>query len=102
MQAGWNEWRKVSGVICDRRLQLARVKGEVYNLLVRPAKVYGLETVAVTKKQVEEMEVAEMKMLRFAMGMTRKDKTRNVYIRDTVRYSRTVRNEDEGGQAEVV
>ena len=34
--------------------------------------VYGLETVAVTKKQVEEMEVAEMKMLRFAMGVTRK------------------------------
>ena len=38
--------------------------------------VYGLETVAVTKKQVEEMEVAEMKMLRFAMGVTRKDKIR--------------------------
>ena len=42
--------------------------------MVRPAMVYGLETVAVTKKQVEEMEVAKMKMLRFAMGVTRKDK----------------------------
>ena len=41
--------------------------------------VYGLETVAVTKKQVEEMEAAEMKMLRFAMGVTRKDKIRNEY-----------------------
>ena len=36
--------------------------------------MYELETVAVTKKQVKEMEVAEMKMLRF--GMTRKDKIR--------------------------
>ena len=36
--------------------------------------VYGFEVVAVTKKQVEEMEVAEMKMLKFAMGVTRKDK----------------------------
>ena len=25
VQAGWNEWKKISGVICDRRLP-ARVK----------------------------------------------------------------------------
>ena len=50
--------------------------------------VYGLETVAVTKKQVEEMEVAEMKMLRFAMGVTRKDKIRNEHIRKTVKVER--------------
>ena len=87
VQAGWNGWRKVSGVICDRRLP-ARVKGKVYSLMVRPAMVYGLETVAVTKKQVEEMEVAEMKMLRFAMGVTRKDKIRNEHIRSTVKVER--------------
>ena len=50
--------------------------------------VYGLETMAVTKKQMEEMEVAEMKMLRFAMGVRRKHKTRNEYIRGTVRVER--------------
>ena len=50
--------------------------------------VYGLETVAVTKKQVKEMEVSEMKMLRFAMGVTRKDKIRNEYIRGTVKVER--------------
>ena len=79
-----NGWRRVSGVICDKRLP-ARVKGKVYSSVVRPAMVYGLETVAVTKQQVEEMEVAEMKMLRFAMGVTRKDKIRNEHIRSTVR-----------------
>ena len=47
--------------------------------------VYGLETVAVTKKQVEEMEIGEMKMLRFTMGLTRKDKIRNEYIRSTIK-----------------
>ena len=57
VQAGWNGWRKVLGVICDKRLP-ARLKGKVYSSVVRPAMVYGLETVAVTKKQVEEMEVA--------------------------------------------
>ena len=50
--------------------------------------VYGLETVAVTKKQIEEMEVTEMKMLRFAMGVTRKDKIRNKHIRSTVKIER--------------
>ena len=79
--------RKVSGVICDRRLP-ARVIEKVYSSAVRPAMVYGLETVAVSKKQVEEMEVAEMKMLRFAMGLMRKDKNRNEYIRITVKVER--------------
>ena len=50
--------------------------------------VYGLETVAVTKKQMEEMEVAEMKMLRFVMGVTRKDMIRNEHIRSTVKEER--------------
>ena len=87
VQAGWNGWRKVSRVICNRVLP-ARVKGKVYSSVVRPEMVYGLETMAVTKKQVEEMEVTEIKMLRFAMRVTRKDKIRNEYIRGTVKVKR--------------
>ena len=56
VQAGWNGWRKVLGVICDRRLP-TRVKGKVYSSVVRPAMMYGLETVAVTMKQVEGAEM---------------------------------------------
>ena len=72
VQAEWNGTRNVLGIFCDRRLA-ARVKEKMYSSVVRPAMEYGLETVAVTKKQVEEMEVAEIKMLRFAMMETRKD-----------------------------
>ena len=75
VQAGWNRWRKVLVVICDKRLP-AKAKRKVYSSVIRPAMVYGLETVAVTKKQVEEMEVAEMKTLKFAMGVI-KDKIKN-------------------------
>ena len=40
VQPGWNRWRKVSGVIYDRRLP-ARVKRKVYSTVMRPAmKVY--------------------------------------------------------------
>ena len=67
----------MSGVICDRRVP-ARVKGKVYKVAVRPAMVYGLETVALTKIQEAEIEVAELKMLRFSLRM---DNIRNEYIR---------------------
>ena len=42
--------------------------------------MYDLETVAVTKKQESELEVAEMKMLRFELGVTRMDRIRNSLI----------------------
>ena len=82
VQAGWNGWRRMSGVICDRRVP-ARLKGKVYKVAVRPAMLYGLETVALTKRQEAEMEVAELKMLRFSLGVTRMDNIRNEYIRGT-------------------
>ena len=52
-----------SGVICDRRVP-ARVKRKVYKVAVRPAMLYGLEMVALTKDMGGGgMEVAELKML---------------------------------------
>ncbi|KAK3535540.1 hypothetical protein QTP70_016810, partial [Hemibagrus guttatus] len=62
VQAGWNGWRKVSGVLCDRKIS-ARIKGKVYKTVVRPAMLYGLETVSLRKRQESELEVAELKML---------------------------------------
>ncbi|XP_065664573.1 uncharacterized protein LOC136086217 [Hydra vulgaris] len=80
VQAGWCGWHKVSSVICDRRVS-ARMKGKIYRTVVRPAILYGLETVALTKRQVREMEVSKMKMLRFLFGVTKKDRIRNEFIR---------------------
>ncbi|KAK3509655.1 hypothetical protein QTP70_008402 [Hemibagrus guttatus] len=69
VQAGWNGWRKVSGVLCDQKIS-ARIKGKVYRTVVRPAMLYGLETVSLKKRQESELEVAELKMLRFSLGVT--------------------------------
>ncbi|KAK3558182.1 hypothetical protein QTP86_012373 [Hemibagrus guttatus] len=82
VQAGWNGWRKVSGVLCDGKIS-ARIKGKVYRTVVRPAMLYGLETVSLRKRQESELEVAELKMLRFSLGVTRLDRIRNEYIRGT-------------------
>ncbi|KAK3553470.1 hypothetical protein QTP70_003514 [Hemibagrus guttatus] len=82
VQAVWNGWRKVSGVLYDRKIS-ARIKGKVYRTVVRPAMLYGLETVSLRKRQESELEVAELKMLRFSLGVTRLDRIRNEYIRGT-------------------
>ena len=50
--------------------------------------LYGLETVALTKRQEAELEMAELKMLRFSLGATRIDKIRNEYIRATAQVGR--------------
>ena len=65
-----------------------RVKGNVYKVAVRPAMLYGLETVALTIRQEAEMEVAELKMLRFSLGVTRMDRIRNEYIRGAAHVGR--------------
>ena len=50
--------------------------------------LYGLETVALTKRQEAEMEVAELKMLPFSLGVTRMDNIINEYIRGTAQVGR--------------
>lgn len=39
-------------MICDRR-----VKGQVSKMVARPAKMYGLETMVLTRRQVAELKI---------------------------------------------
>ena len=57
----------------------------MYKSVVRPAIIYGIETVAVTEGQMRKMEVAELKMVRLSLRVTRKDKIRNKYLRRTAK-----------------
>ncbi|KAK3515015.1 hypothetical protein QTP70_003237 [Hemibagrus guttatus] len=50
--------------------------------------LYGLETVSLRKRQESELEVAELKMLKFSLGVTRLDRIRNEYIRGTAHVGR--------------
>ena len=80
VQAVWNGFRKVSGVLCDKNMP-RKVKGKLYRTCVRQAMLYGMETAPLTKCHEKRLEVSEMKMLRFSLGKTRKDKIRNENVR---------------------
>ncbi|KAM2784937.1 hypothetical protein PS2_006010 [Malus domestica] len=83
IQAGWMKWKSASGVLCDRRMPL-KLKGKFYRTAIRPAMLYGTECWAVKHQHVHKMGVAEMRMLRWMCGHTRKDKIRNEDIRGKV------------------
>ena len=84
IQAEWMSWKKVTGVLNNKKLS-ARVKGKIYKSVVRPAMLYGMETMAVTERQVGKIEVVELKMVRGALGVTIKGKIRNKYVRRTAK-----------------
>ena len=69
VQSGWKNWKRVSGVLCDRRMDV-NIKGKVYRTVVRPSLIYGAETWTL-KAQAKKFEVAEMRMLRWMCGVTR-------------------------------
>ena len=58
MKAGANAWRKVEGVMGDRRTH----KGKVLTSCVIPEYMYGLETMALTGKHQEKVQVCENKL----------------------------------------
>ena len=82
--AGWMNWKKCSGVLCDKRMPV-KLKGKVYITVVRLVMLYEAETWATTKRQESRIEVNEMRMLRWMCGVTRKDKIRNEHIRGTTK-----------------
>ena len=56
-----SRWRKVSAVICDKD------ERKIYRRAVGPAGLFGLETLELTKRPEEELEEAELKILRFSL-----------------------------------
>lgn len=74
------KWRGASRVLCDKRIPL-KLRGKFYKTAIRPAMLYGVKCWAANKQQVHKMSVAEMRMLRWMSGKTKKDKIRNEFIR---------------------
>ncbi|PUZ69516.1 hypothetical protein GQ55_2G114900 [Panicum hallii var. hallii] len=73
ISAGWLKWRQASDVLC-----------KFYRMAIRPAMLYGAECWPTKRRHVQQLSVAEMRMLRWFCGHTRRDKVRNEEIRDRV------------------
>ena len=95
IQAGWNNWRAASGVLCDKRVPL-KLKGKFHKIVVRSAMLYGTETASMRKTEEKKMDVAEMRMLRWMSGVTREDRIRNDYIRGSTKVVEISKKVQEG------
>jgi hypothetical protein len=76
IKADWLKWRQASGVLCDPRVPL-KLKGKFYRTVIRPAMLYGVECWPTKRRHVQQLSVAEMRMLRWIYGHTRRDRVRN-------------------------
>jgi hypothetical protein len=83
ISAGWLKWRQASGILCDKKVP-QRLKGKFYRTVIRPAMLYGAECWPTKRRHVQQLSVAEMRMLRWFCGHTRRDRVRNEEIRDRV------------------
>jgi hypothetical protein len=77
------KWRQVSGVLCGNKVP-QRLKGKFYMMAIRPAMLYGAECLPTKRRHIQQLSVAEMRMLRWFCEHTRRDRFRNEEIRDRV------------------
>ena len=66
-------------------MQGSVVRRRMLTKLVRPAMIYGAETLATTKRQDNRINANEMRMLRCMYGVTHKDKIGNEHLRGSTR-----------------
>jgi len=83
ISAGWLKWHQASGVLCDKRVP-QKLKGKFYRTAIRPVMLYGTECWPTKRRHEQQLSVAEMRMLRWFCGYTRRDRVRNEDIREKV------------------
>jgi hypothetical protein len=80
IKVGWLKWHQALGVLCDPRVPL-KVKGKFYRIAIQPAMLHGAECWAYKRRHFQQLSAAEMRMLRWICGHTRRDRVRNDDIR---------------------
>jgi hypothetical protein len=81
IKAGWLKWRQDSGVLCDPRVSL-KLKVKFYRTAIRPAMLYGAECWPTKRRHVQQLSVAEMRMVQWICCHTKRDRVQNDDIRE--------------------
>jgi hypothetical protein len=63
IKVGWLKWRQASGVLCDPRVPL-KLKCKFYRTALRPAMLYEAEYWSNKRRHIQQLSVAETRMLR--------------------------------------
>jgi len=67
-----------------------KLKIRLYKALILPIAIYGAETWATRKEEIDALMVFEMKCLRAILGVTRSERIRNTHIRKTLGMAETI------------
>ena len=72
-------------MLCDNKMPI-QIKEKVYKSMIRPVMMYmyGAETWTLTRKEEELLERAKMRMLRWILGVSLRDRRRNEDIREVL------------------
>jgi hypothetical protein len=70
------KWRQASDVLYNPKKPL-KLKGKFYRTTVQPAILYGAECLPIKKRHVQQLSIAEMRMLRWICDNTRRDRVQN-------------------------
>ena len=81
IKAGCIKWRQASGILCDKKVP-QKLKCKFYRIAIRLAMLYGAECWHTKIRHVQQLSVAEMRMLQWICGHIRMDRVRNDDIRD--------------------
>ncbi|EPB73653.1 hypothetical protein ANCCEY_07266 [Ancylostoma ceylanicum] len=80
IKCAWLKRRESTGILCDRRCSRV-LKGKTYRSVIRPTLMYGSECLPLSRAHERMWNTVEMRMLRWACGLTRRDKVPNDDIR---------------------
>lgn len=84
VSTGWMKWQQNSAIFCDKKMP-PKLKGRLYNTVVRPALIYGTECWTMNKNLEHKITTTENKMLRMTAGVTLMDRLKTNHIRGSLR-----------------